>query len=302
MDRKVIIGYDGSPNAADALALGRQLCEALSATPLVASTVGYPDYLMDASDLRAAVKQQTDPHFAAAREQLAGMEVETWATNSDSVAGALSELAEAKEPLAIVIGSAHRGPVGRVLLGSTGKSLLPAAPCAVAVAPRGYRDDANASLRSVGVAVNGTAESRAALGAAVGLAQRLNGSLSSLTLLSVAGLPAYSYIAAPGTAAVDIERAEEVHATTVLQEAAAEVPESLSVSTKQLKGDAALKIAEASGDLDLLVIGSRGYGPVRRVLLGSVSAGLLRTAPCPLLVIPRAAGPDPLRLADAKVT
>jgi nucleotide-binding universal stress UspA family protein len=39
--------------------------------------------------------------------------------------------------------------------------------------------------------------------------------------------------------------------------------------------------------VDLLVCGSRGYGPVRRVLLGTVSAALLRQASVPVLVVPR---------------
>jgi nucleotide-binding universal stress UspA family protein len=39
--------------------------------------------------------------------------------------------------------------------------------------------------------------------------------------------------------------------------------------------------------VDLLVCGSRGYGPVRRVLLGTVSSALLRQASVPVLVVPR---------------
>jgi len=46
-------------------------------------------------------------------------------------------------------------------------------------------------------------------------------------------------------------------------------------------------LREAGTDLDLLMCGSRRYGPVRRVLLGSVSARLVRDAVCPVLVIPR---------------
>ena len=37
----------------------------------------------------------------------------------------------------------------------------------------------------------------------------------------------------------------------------------------------------AKEDLDLLLLGSRGYGPMRRVLLWGVSDKLLRIAPCP---------------------
>jgi hypothetical protein len=36
-----------------------------------------------------------------------------------------------------------------------------------------------------------------------------------------------------------------------------------------------------------MVTGSRGYGPHRAVLLGSVSGRLVREAECPVIVVPR---------------
>ena len=56
-----------------------------------------------------------------------------------------------------------------------------------------------------------------------------------------------------------------------------------------LDGDAQHLLARESSDLDLLVVGSRGYGPLRAVLLGSVSSALVRSARSPLVVVPRAA-------------
>jgi nucleotide-binding universal stress UspA family protein len=41
--------------------------------------------------------------------------------------------------------------------------------------------------------------------------------------------------------------------------------------------------------VDLLVLGSRGFGPVMRLLIGSVSSRVIREAPCPVLVVPRPA-------------
>jgi nucleotide-binding universal stress UspA family protein len=67
-----------------------------------------------------------------------------------------------------------------------------------------------------------------------------------------------------------------------------------------LRGDPAAVIAEATEDFDLLAIGSRAYGPIRRALLGSVSAKMVARAPCPVLVLPRGAGDDPLGLGEAK--
>jgi nucleotide-binding universal stress UspA family protein len=49
------------------------------------------------------------------------------------------------------------------------------------------------------------------------------------------------------------------------------------------------ELVAASHELDLLVLGSRGYGPLRRLLLGRVGSGVLRGAACPVLAIPRCA-------------
>lgn len=60
------------------------------------------------------------------------------------------------------------------------------------------------------------------------------------------------------------------------------------VEGRRLDGSPAPVLAEACEDgVDLLVVGSRGYGPAMRVLLGSVSTKLINSAPCPVLVVPR---------------
>jgi nucleotide-binding universal stress UspA family protein len=55
-------------------------------------------------------------------------------------------------------------------------------------------------------------------------------------------------------------------------------------------GDPAPQLVERAEQLSLLVTGSRGYGPVRRAVLGGVSAQVLRALPCPVLVVPRGVG------------
>ena len=42
----------------------------------------------------------------------------------------------------------------------------------------------------------------------------------------------------------------------------------------------------AYGVIDLLFVGSDGYGPLRRALLGNVSGALVREAGCPVVVTP----------------
>jgi nucleotide-binding universal stress UspA family protein len=54
-------------------------------------------------------------------------------------------------------------------------------------------------------------------------------------------------------------------------------------------GNPAEELAVYSASLDLLIVGSRGYGPIGRLIHGSTSRELARTARCPLLVLPRSA-------------
>ena len=55
-------------------------------------------------------------------------------------------------------------------------------------------------------------------------------------------------------------------------------------------GDPAHILTEASEQLDLLVVGSRGYGPMHAVMVGGVAGRLVREAACPVIVVPRDAG------------
>ncbi|MGZ5411443.1 MAG: universal stress protein, partial [Solirubrobacterales bacterium] len=54
-----------------------------------------------------------------------------------------------------------------------------------------------------------------------------------------------------------------------------------------LKGDAATALVDQSGDVDTLVLGSRGYGALRSALTGAVSGKVTRAASCPILIVPR---------------
>ena len=72
-----------------------------------------------------------------------------------SIGKGLTELAEAEEAIAIAVGSTGRGPIGRTLIGSTADALLHGAPCAVAVAPRGYAEKEAGELHRIAVAYDG---------------------------------------------------------------------------------------------------------------------------------------------------
>ena len=74
--------------------------------------------------------------------------------------------------------------------------------------------------------------------------------------------------------------------TRVLDDGLAKVPPGVPADGELLVGPVAEMIAEAAKDFDLLLLGSRGRGPLLRTLLGSVSGPIARNAPCPVLVLP----------------
>lgn len=69
----------------------------------------------------------------------------------------------------------------------------------------------------------------------------------------------------------------------------AALPASVDANRVVLDGDPAGRLIERSSNLGVLVIGSRGYGPLRSVLLGGVSGRVIRDAACPVIVVPRGA-------------
>jgi nucleotide-binding universal stress UspA family protein len=298
--RKLIIAYDGSEHGEDALALGAVLADCLAAKPVVATVLPHLSYLHESEELAEAVERDSEPIFRAARARLGEREVETRPLVDASPARALHELAEEAGPIAVALGSPHRGRLGRVLLGSVGSALLSGAPCAIAVAPRGYAEREKRSVLRVGVGFDGSEESWPALEAASALAGRLR---ASLTLVGVVEPVRYGYVTPYPVLdpnAPDNRQAREAEMSRVLDRALDRTPEDLSAERRRMRGDPATLIAQAAEELDLLLLGSRGYGPIRRTLLGGVSAKVMEIAPCPVLVLPRAAGADPLGLHEVQ--
>jgi nucleotide-binding universal stress UspA family protein len=291
MEPKVLIGYDGSPQGDDALGLGRRLSEILGARPVVATVISHPRAGVEESAFDQAVTSFCEPLFAKAGEHLGGLEVRTEPVINDSPAAGIYELADWEKPTAIVIGSTRHGKSGRVLVGTLGGSLLSGVRSSVAVAPRGYAEGQPRTGR-IGVAVDGSSESWRALTAAGHLAEQAN---APLRIISVMGEPHYvlgGLLSPMGPEEYrKFKKGEWEH---LYEDAVERLPDGIATEELLLHGEPAEALAEASGDLDLLVLGSRGYGPVKGTLLGSVSARVMASAACPVMVVPRGAGPTPL--------
>jgi nucleotide-binding universal stress UspA family protein len=105
---------------------------------------------------------------------------------------------------------------------------------------------------------------------------------------SVGEIRTPSGASAPAVESVDRQAGAEFE--QILDEAVASLEKpTLAVDRTILAGRPATLIVDAATDLrsELVVLGSRGRGPLRSMLLGSVSAEVVDHAPCPVLVVRR---------------
>ncbi|HET6570546.1 MAG TPA: universal stress protein [Solirubrobacterales bacterium] len=276
---RLLVAYDGSDGGRDALELARVLGSVAESSALVVAVMPYAPLPVAFAELERDAAEQAEPLLSEARERLDGLEVETRAFGGGSPAGVITDLAEAEGADTIVLGSPHRGAVGRALIGSVAEGVLHGAPCAAVVAPRGYAHNGHGPFATIAVAYDGTPEAKAALARARRLAEQSRAALRILTVLA----PPVALPGAAGYTPVNPPQPDEV-----IAEGVAGGGDAVPVDGRRLDGAPAQALAEAcEDDVDLLVAGSRGYGPMTRLLLGSVSSRLVALAPCPVLVVPR---------------
>jgi nucleotide-binding universal stress UspA family protein len=286
----ILIGVDASDRSKDAIAFGGRLADAADADITVANAYPYSDVPSRASSTAYRTVLRDDA-LETANEMRARLgedaeRAEVVVTANTSPAHALHKMADANRVSLIVVGSTHTGRAGRVLPGSTAERLLHGSPCSVAVVPKDYRDHADAPIRRVGVAYNQSDESRAAVFAAADLARAFG---AQLEVIGVVGSEAYGTPAllSGGPSVANLREHIERHVQESLDAIVAEIPSDVPATSVRLDGGAAEALAERSAQLDLLVTGSRGYGPLHSVLVGGFSGRLVRSAQCPVIVVPR---------------
>ena len=276
----VLVGVDGRPGGRDAIALasrlrspdgrltlahvhGGQLAAAHAISPGVVAT--------DREARETLLERELAAADLATGAELIGIE-------ALSPGRALHQQAEEQGADLIVVGSCGRGVLGRAMLGDDTRAALNGSPCAVAIARLGYAEHPT-PFAKIGVGYDGSPESTMALETARTLAAPTRASVHVLEVLS---LPSYAYMGViPPITGEGIE--------AMLQEANDRLRELPDVEAHAVCGLTGEELAQFGEDVDLLVVGSRGYGPLKRLVLGSTSAFLQRHARCSLLVLPRAA-------------
>jgi nucleotide-binding universal stress UspA family protein len=282
MERKIIVGYDGSRGAYEALVLARLLGE-LTGRPLLLVACCRDDRVPDAG----IVESRDVLAYPEARHMLdqapIGSDIERRVIPGRSPAAALSMLAEEQDAVAIVVGSAHRAAAGGLITGGVARQLFASSPCSVAAAPRGYGDRAPEHLTRILAAYVETDEGLDALRIAESLAHAGHAALRVVSVVDAHGSDD------PSAGQYSARAARERALDTALRGLA----NTVAVDGVVLEGDpVACLLEQAAFGVDLIVTGSRGFGVVRQVALGSVSSRLVERSVVPLLVVPRGGDRD----------
>ncbi len=279
------VGCDGSGGGLDAVALARRLAAA-EASFLLLDVAPHPG-------LAGRLRDHSPADFSAARHLLASgstrpPEIETRTVHAESPAEVLADVAGDERRDLLVVGSPHRGLLGRSLLGSVAKSLLRRSPIPVAIAPHGFsgsRGKAPDRGRIV-VGADGSPEAEAALAWAESLAAARGAVLEVFTI-------ATPPTAVPGALGRRSPGPGDPFAP--LGEVADRVREDVEVHAHVLVGQAAPSLAAAAADADLLVVGAQAHRPLEEALVGSVADALATSPTCPLVAVPLRGEPWPER-------
>jgi nucleotide-binding universal stress UspA family protein len=216
-----------------------------------------------------------------------GIDVEVRSLPGTSAPRALHHAAEEFDAGLLVLGSTRRGRAGRLLPGSTSDRLMHGAPCALAVVPCEWK--AGGGVSTIGVAFVDTEEGREALTGAAALARRAGARLRVLTAAKLHGT-SQTYgggdVMHHATTYGEVASTDRVAMEKLVADRLAEYSD-IEIEPDVSVGDPADFLIAASANVDLLVCGSRGYGPRRAVLLGGVSRRITAEASCPVIVLAR---------------
>jgi nucleotide-binding universal stress UspA family protein len=281
MFEKIVVGYASDQAGRDAVTLAARLAAALSSQV----TVVYPYHPLLASVPGEEAEEYVRGEVQALVAGIEGLAAPTyhWSPSPWPI-HALHELASYEKADLIVFGAAREGLADHLHV-SLMERMVHGAPCAVGVAPAGYADGDCGEARRIGVGFSDSEEGRTAIHLAGELAEIVAGELEVIAGSGLSPALASYAFSSPSLPAVEDEMYAETKAN--LERVAGELGGGVPVHLETIRGDPSGVLIERSSNLDILMLGSRAYGPLRHVLLGSVSARVMREAHCPVLVVPR---------------
>ena len=300
---RIAVGVDGYPEGLDATVLGASIAGATGADMILITVHTDPFVVLPRGMSWKTVKEEAtevlretrDAHYPSAR-----LRVET----DISVARAMTRVVRRERRDLVVVGSSRHAPTGAVRIGKRTRQLLEHFECALAVAPRGLAERSHFDLREIAVGYDGGQEAQQALEVASGLAA---GSGAHLRVIGVVDdrlrfgwsrigrgpvmMPNLGWVNT-GSRRVTVDWDQLIAAAVheLHSEIEAELAElSVEASCEVQRGRPADRLLEVSHHADLVVVGSRRWGSVDRVVLGTTGETLLHEASCSVLVVPRGA-------------
>lgn len=278
MFKNVIVGVDGLEGGRDAIALAKVLRDAEGAMTLAHVHSGESHVWRGSSPAYAAAEESSSRELLERAADEAGIRAQLRGCGSPTVGRGLHELAEEVGADLLVVGSSRRGRARRVIIGDDARAALSRSPCAVAIAPARY-GQREVRLRKVGVGYDGSPESRHA----VEVARQLAGGFHSrLSVFEAVFVPTSYYTGAGFPALPDTEEMLRAARDRIIRLG-------VDIEPHPVYGRPAEELALYSASIDMLVIGSRSYGPLGRLVHGSTAMTLAQTVRCPLLVLTRGA-------------
>lgn len=290
--KPVVVGVDGSESASTAVVWAAQTAAARRLPLLLVSVVHVPAYYYSepylvrgyGDDLMNAGRAHLDSALVLAREaveDIGPLEIDT-KLHEGRIAEIL--LQYAPQASVIALGSRGLGEFSGALLGSVARAVASHSEAPVAVVRGRTLDGRPPTEGPVVVGVDGSEISDAAVGAAFAEASARNAQLIAVNVWSDVSVQ-------PSLGATEddphwsaIQTAEEA---VLSEQLAGWIEQYPDVPVQRIvRRDRPVRVlSEFSEQAQLLVVGSRGRGGFRGMLLGSTSAALMSTADCPVLIV-----------------
>ena len=238
--------------------------------------------LLTSPDIVDKVEQESVRVVTEARDRVAAAHPDlsvTTALPTGAPAGALLNAADGGQLL--VVGSARKSRAERIGLGPTSLSVVAHAPCPVILVP----DDAGtAGDGRIVVGIDGSEHSRLAFEYALEAAALRGQKVTTVTSWNVE-VENGVVVTEPGSA--EWETVDKRYRTMAERTVAAdrEAHPEIEVTVEVHHGRAADTLVEVARGADLLLVGSRGRGGFRGMLLGSVSQRVLSRATVPVGIL-----------------
>lgn len=267
----ITVGWDGRDGGFDALVLAGLVARPLEADVAVVHVETGEGFGRDlAADVELAFRHSgSTPRVHSIRDR--------------APAQALRAAAGPRPDDLLVLGSTHRAGVGRVLPGALAEQLLGRVPFSLALAPRDYAvRETDGKVRVVAAGFDGSPASVAALEFATRIALAAE---ATVRVIAVGSPTPVDLRGTPATRTAGVATAPDLRDR--LTEAVSDIPAELRALPIFERGDAArVLLGHAEEGVDLLLIGSTGHRRLSSALVGGTARTVLRSAPCPVVVLP----------------